>query len=121
VKHSTSTASININYNNVTFNGYTLPGQVYVMLNDTVYNYGQSYWIIGGNYSAYYKGIVHWGTIYNYSVGVTTLQIVTPQGSQTYNFPNIPTYLYINSTMTVNAYYNTTYYWYWYWLLGEEE
>jgi hypothetical protein len=96
------------NYYYVTFNGYNLPGQVNVILNGTVYNYGQSYWIIGGNYSASYTGIFN--GIYTY--GVRTLQIVTPQGSQTYNFPNIPPYLYINSTMTVNAYYGITYKWY---------
>ncbi len=96
------------NYYYVTFNGYNLPGQVNVILNGTVYNYGQSYWIIGGNYSASYTGIFN--GIYTY--GVRTLQIVTPQGSQTYNFPNIPPYLYISSTMTVNAYYGITYKWY---------
>ncbi|MCQ4343984.1 MAG: hypothetical protein NO117_03385 [Sulfolobales archaeon] len=101
------------NYYNVTFYDYKSPGQVYVVLNGTVYNYNHSYWIMGGNYSAIYKGIVHWGTIYNYSYNVTTLQIITPQGSQTYNFPYIPSYLYINSPMTVNAYYGITYYWYW--------
>jgi len=84
-------------------------GQVNVILNGTVYNYWQSYWIIGGNYSAQYIGV--FDPYNDVSYGVTTLQIVTPQGSQTYNFPNIPSYLYINSPMTVNAYYGITYYW----------
>ena len=110
--------SININHYNASFNGYTLPGQVYVMLNGTVYNYGQSYRIMGGNYSASYTGIAY---LYppriffdhnNYIYGVTTLQIVTPQGSQTYNFTDMPSYLYTNSQMTVCAYCGTTYYWY---------
>jgi len=110
--------SININHYNATFNGYTLPGQVYVMLNGTVYNYGQSYRIMGGNYSASYTGITY---LYpprilfdhnNYIYGVTTLQIVTPQGSQTYYFTDMPSYLCINSTLTVDAYYGKTYYWY---------
>jgi hypothetical protein len=96
------------NYYYVTFIGYNKPGRVHVILNGTVYNYGQSYWIMGGNYRASYTGI--FDGIYSY--GVTTLKIVTPRGSQTYNFPNIPSYLYINSTMTVNAYYGITYYWY---------
>jgi len=95
------------NYYYVTFKGYNLPVYAWVNLNGTVYNYGQSYWIIGGNYTAHYIGTFY-GT---YSYGVKTLQIVTPQGSQTYNFPNIPSYLYINSPMTVNAYYGITYYW----------
>jgi len=95
------------NYYYVTFKDYNPPGQVNVKLNGTVYNYNRSYWIIGGNYSASYTGIFN--GIYSY--GVTTLQIVTPQGVKTYSFPNIPTYLYINSTMTVNAYYGKTYYW----------
>jgi len=69
---------------------------VYVMLNGTAYNYGRSYWIMGGNYNAYYESIVN-GT---YTYGVTTLEIFTSQGSQTYYFPNLSSYLYINSTMT---------------------
>ncbi|MCQ4342291.1 MAG: hypothetical protein RXN77_02070 [Sulfolobaceae archaeon] len=103
------------NYYNVTFYDYNPPqGPVNVILNGTVYNYNQSYWIIGGNYSASYTGIIYLDTLYgNYSYGVTTLQIVTSQGSQTYKFPDIPSYIYINSKMTVDAYYNTTYYWYW--------
>jgi hypothetical protein len=96
------------NYYYVTFIGHNLPGQVNVVLNGTVYNYGQSYWIMGGNYSAIYTSILKG----SYSYGVTTLKIVTPQGSQTYNFPNIPSYLYINSTLTVEAYYGETYQWY---------
>ena len=117
VKHSTSITSININYYNVTFNSYIgilpvwiWPGQVYVMLNGTVYNYGHSYWIMGGNYSASYsyKDILN-GTL---TYDVKKLEIKTPQGSQTYNFPNLPSYLYINSTMTIIAYYDITYLWY---------
>jgi hypothetical protein len=95
------------NYYYVTFYDYNPPGYVWVSLNGTDYNYGQSYWIIGGNYSASYIGIF-FGT---YSSDVVTLQIVTPQGVQTYNFPHIPSYLYIDSPMTVNAYYGTTCYW----------
>jgi hypothetical protein len=95
------------NYYYVTFKGYNLPVYAWVNLNGTVYNYWQSYWIIGGNYTAHYIGTFY-GT---YSVSVQTLQIVTPNGSQTYNFPHIPTYLYINSPMTVNAYYGITCYW----------
>jgi len=107
---------------NLIVNGYDLTGDVNVVLNGTVYNYWQSYWIIGGNYSASYTGVVlpnpyygffgFFGTYSNYTYDVIKLKIVTPQGSQTYNFPNIPSYLYINSPMTVNAYYGTTYYWY---------
>jgi hypothetical protein len=96
------------NYYYVTFIGYNLPGQVNVILNGTVYNYGQSYWIMGGNYSAIYTSVFNG----NYTYGVTTLKIVTLQGSQTYNFPDIPSYLYIDSTMTVNATYGKTYQWY---------
>jgi hypothetical protein len=96
------------NYYNVTFYGYNLPVYAWVDLNGTVYNYNQSYWIIGGNYTVRYVGTFY-GT---YSVGVTNLTIVTPQSSQTYYFPNIPRFLYIDSPMRVNAYYNTTYYWY---------
>jgi hypothetical protein len=95
------------NYYNVTFKDYNPPGQVYVVLNGTVYNYNQSYWIIGGNYSANYTSILKG----SYSYGVKTLKIVTPQGSQSYNVPNIPPYLCINSPMTVTAYYGETYYW----------
>jgi hypothetical protein len=95
------------NYYNVTFIGNNLPVYAWVNLNGTVYNYGRSYWIIGGNYTAHYIGTFY-GT---YSVLVQTLQIVTPNGSQTYNFPHIPTYLYINSPMTVNATYGITCYW----------
>jgi len=95
------------NYYNVTFKDYNPPGQVYVVLNGTVYNYDRSYWIIGGNYSANYTSILKG----SYSYGVKTLEIVTPQGSQSYNVPNIPSYLYINSPMTVIAYYGETYYW----------
>jgi hypothetical protein len=97
------------NYYYVTFYDYNPPGYVWVTLNGTNYNYWQSYWIIGGNYSAQYIGV--FDPYNDVSYGVTTLQIVTPQGSQTYNFPNIPSYLYINSPMTVNAYYGITYYW----------
>jgi uncharacterized protein YunC (DUF1805 family) len=107
---------------NLIVNGYDLTGDVNVVLNGTVYNYWQSYWIIGGNYSASYTGVVlpnpyygffgFFGTYSNYTYDVIKLKIVTPQGSQTYNFPNIPSYLYINSPMTVNAYYGITYYWY---------
>jgi len=106
------------NYYNVAFYDYNPPGPVNVILNGTVYNYNQSYWIIGGNYSADYTGIVYlyppgfFFNYNNYSVGVTTLQIATPQGVKTYNFPDIPSYLYIDSPMTVNATYGTTYYWY---------
>jgi len=96
------------NYYNVTFVDYNPPGQVCVILNGTVYNYNRSYWIIGGNYSAVYTSVLKG----SYSYGVTTLKIITPQGSQTYNFPYIPSYLYINIEMTVDAYYNTTYQWY---------
>jgi hypothetical protein len=95
------------NYYYVTFKDYNPPGQVYVVLNGTVYNYGQSYWIIGGNYSANFTSILKG----SYSYGVKTLEIVTPQGSQSYNVPNIPSYLYIDSTMTVDAYYGKTYQW----------
>jgi hypothetical protein len=97
------------NYYYVTFYDYNPPGYVWVTLNGTDYNYWQSYWIIGGNYSAHYIGVFDPNNDVSY--GVTTLQIVTPQGSQTYNFPDIPTYLYINSTMMINAYYGKTYYW----------
>ena len=95
------------NYYNVTFKVYNPPGQVYVILNGTVYSYNRSYWIIGGNYTASYTGIVSG----SYSYGVTKLTIVTPQGSKTYYFPNIPSYLYINSPTTVIAYYGKTCYW----------
>jgi hypothetical protein len=112
------------NYYYVTFKDYNPPGPVNVILNGTVYNYNQSYWIIGGNYTAHYTGIVYLNPpiifffyiiIYNnYSVGVTNLTIATPQGGvKTYNFPDIPSYLYIDSPMTVKAYYGITYYWYW--------
>ena len=95
------------NYYNVTFKDYNPPGQVYVVLNGTVYNYNHSYWIIGGNYSANYTSILKG----SYTYGVQTLEVVTPQGSQSYNVPNIPSYLYINSPMTVDAYYGETYCW----------
>lgn len=110
------------NYYNVTFKDYNplfennKPlGHVYVTLNGTVYNYNRSYWIIGGNYSVNYTSIL----VGSYSYGVKTLEIVTPQGSQSYNVPNIPSYLYINSPMTVDAYYGYTYYWYQ--LIGEKK
>jgi hypothetical protein len=95
------------NYYYVTFKDYNPPGQVYVVLNGTVYKYNQSYWIKGGKYSANYTSILKG----SYSYGVKTLEIVTQQGSQSYNVPNIPSYLYINSPMTVDAYYGETYYW----------
>jgi hypothetical protein len=117
------------NYYKVTFNGYNLivngynlMGDVNVVLNGTVYDYWQSYWIIGGNYRASYTGVVlpnpyygffgFFGTYSNYTYSVIKLKIVTPQGIRIYYFPDIPTYLYINSSMTVDAYYGTTYYWY---------
>jgi hypothetical protein len=105
--------TLNINYVNkynyyyVTFEGNNLPGKVYVILNGTVYNYGQSYWIIGGNYSVTFTSIIS-GTV---TYGVKTLKINTPGGSQIYYFPNIPSYLYINSKMTIHAQYGDTYYW----------
>jgi hypothetical protein len=98
------------NYYYVTFKVHNPPGQVNVELNGTVYSYGQSYWIIGGNYSASYTGVFDQKN--NVSFGVITLLIDTQQRSKTYYFPNIPSYLYINSTMTVIAYYGKTYYWY---------
>jgi len=95
------------NYYYVTFIGYNLPTYAWITLNGTRYDYWQSYWIIGGNYRAQYVGTFY-GT---YDEGVKKLEIVTPQGSQPYYFPNIPRYIYINSKMTVIATYGITYYW----------
>jgi len=104
------------NYYYVTFYDYNMPYYAWVQLNKTVYYYGQSYWIMGGKYRFIYSTYniypYYPDISYAYTYSITTLQIVTPQGSQTYNFPNIPLYLYINSPMTVYAYYGVTYCWY---------
>jgi hypothetical protein len=112
-------ANIYVNYKNdfnyyyVTFqaSGQYYPyvaGSVNPILNGTVYNYGQSYWIIGGNYSIGYTGVFYqnwFGGGYSYDVGTVTYKYANGT-TVTYNFPNIPSYIVINQRITIIANYN---------------
>ncbi|QXJ27485.1 putative membrane-anchored protein [Saccharolobus shibatae B12] len=96
------------NYYKVYMKDYNyLNNQVCLILNSTVYNYNNSYWIIGGSYTFNLNGTYSYNgqmvifhsaqmVIFKYSNGT----------SFTYTFPNIPSYVIINQPMNITVSYN---------------
>ncbi|AHC51885.1 hypothetical protein SUSAZ_07980 [Sulfolobus acidocaldarius SUSAZ] len=94
------------NYYQVTFNSYydsPPPGGVDVYLNGTEYNYGETYWIIGGNYSFGPTGIfTGYQTYQAKEVTIAENNVIVKY----YYFPDIPSYILINQPMTITVYYD---------------
>ena len=94
------------NYYKVNIEGYNY---VYCLqIGNNLYQYDNSYWIIGGNYTfapiGQFNGYTTYGAVkvvFCYSNGTT----------DTYNFPNLPGYVIINQPMTIEVYYGTELYW----------
>ncbi|ACP56167.1 hypothetical protein [Saccharolobus islandicus] len=87
---------------------YNKNSQVYLILNGTVYNYNNNYWIIGGNYSFHPTCVFTATTTY----GAQTVIFQYSNGTSfTYTFPNIPSYVIINQPMTITVSYNIIEYW----------
>jgi len=115
-----TTQTLNINYVNdynyykVNITGYNVWQGEYAIIDNNLYVYNNSYWIIGGNHTF---GII--GTFYyNYSVNSyashsakTVIFSYSNGTSFTYTFPNIPSYVIINQPMTIKVYYSTVIYW----------
>lgn len=83
-----------------------------VSIGNNLYNYGQSYWFIGGNYS--FVPIGFFCTYANppYTYGAVTVYFNYSNGTTfTYNFPNIPGYVIINQPMTICVIYGVELYW----------
>lgn len=89
------------------YKGLPPPGSVVfvLFLNGTVYDYGNSYWIIGGKYIIcptrvfLENELINYGPVeyqYSYSNGTTF----------TYYFPDLPAYVIINQPMEIIIYYN---------------
>jgi len=107
-----TTQTLNINYVN-DYNYYlvTIKGYNYVnclQIGNNLYQYDNSYWIIGGNYTFAPIGVFTGTTTYGAVKVVFTYSNGPPY---TYKFPNIPSYVIINQPMTIKVYYGTEMYW----------
>ncbi|MEM0373703.1 MAG: hypothetical protein QXL96_08315 [Ignisphaera sp.] len=96
------------NYYNVTLVAYNNIYNNPLGIGNNLYSYGNSYWIIGGNYSfvpiGTFNGLITYGVVnatFKYLNGTTV----------TYNFPNLPSYIVINQPMTIICYFGTQLVW----------
>lgn len=79
-----------------------------IQIGNNLYNYGQSYWIIGGNYTFSPVGLFEVTCTY----GAVNVIFEYYNGTQfTYIFPNIPGYVIINQPMTICVIYGKELYW----------
>jgi len=109
-----TTQVLNINYVNdynyykVTIIGYNVWTYEYAVIDNNLYAYGQSYWLISGNHTF---GVV--GTFTGtYTHSAKTIIFSYSNGTSfTYNFPNLPSYVIINQPMTIKVYYDIVMYW----------
>jgi hypothetical protein len=91
----------NFNYYRIYIYDYNPPGNVNLILNGTVYQYNNIYWIIGGKYSFDPTGILN---IYFYYGQLYQAQEVYINNT-VYYYPNIPQYIIINGQTTIEVYY----------------
>ncbi|WP_338599127.1 hypothetical protein V6M85_09315 [Sulfolobus tengchongensis] len=108
----------NYNYYRVYISAINAPSSVCLILNNTVYNYNNTYWIMGGKYSFHTTGelciMCEINNPYlNYSYNARNVTLSYQNGTRLqYNFPNIPFYIIINQPMNITVIYGITEYWY---------
>ncbi|EHP69384.1 hypothetical protein MetMK1DRAFT_00021350 [Metallosphaera yellowstonensis MK1] len=91
----------NFNYYRIYIYDYNPPGSVSLILNGTVYQYNNIYWIIGGKYSFDPTGIIFIYIYYGQSCQAQEVYI----NNTVYYYPNIPQYIIINGQTTIKVYY----------------
>ncbi len=78
-----------------------------ITLNCTVYQYGQSYWLKGGNYEVSTIGVSANLGSWGFSVNDAVLELEYQNGSTfTYYYPDIPSIISVNQPLTIVAIYS---------------